>query len=146
MRALTIRQPWAGAFFAEQCPKDIENRAQAFTYRGPVLIHAGQQLAGEPVAMQTVTRLTSVTPVFGGPRASAQWALGAVVGVADLVSIHAVDDCRGSCSPWALPARAHLRFENARLLARPVPAFGRLGLWSPSDDLLADVTRVGWAA
>jgi len=146
MRALTIRQPWAGAFFADSNAKDIENRAQATSYRGPVLIHAGQTLASEPTAFSTVERLIGRVPAIGAPRSGAQWALGAVIGVADLVSIHPVEECRRSCSPWALTARAHLRFENARLLARPLPTPGKLGLWTPDTDLVAEVKRVGWAS
>jgi hypothetical protein len=143
MRALTIRQPWVGAFFADANPKDIENRSFATEYRGPVLLQAGQLLAEDPTAMSTVERLIGKVPWLGAHSSGTQWAMGAVVGVADLVSIHRVDDCRGGCSPWALPARAHWRFENARLLNRPVQANGKLGLWTPDEDLIAAVRRAG---
>jgi hypothetical protein len=38
MKALTVQQPWAWAIFHG---KDIENRTQLWTYRGPLAIHAG---------------------------------------------------------------------------------------------------------
>lgn len=145
MRALTIRQPWAGSFFAGVNPKDVENRSFATEYRGPVLVHAGQSLALEATAFSTVSRLIGFEPQIGGPRAGAQWALGAVVGVAELVSIHSVESCQGSCSPWALPARAHWVFASPRLLARPVQAHGKLGIWTPDDELVDAVARVGVA-
>jgi hypothetical protein len=146
VRALTIRQPWAGSFFAERNPKNVENRPFASQYRGPVMIHAGQRLASEPTAMSTVTRLLGGEPQIGAPRGGVQWALGQVIGVAELVSIHPVEECGGKCSPWALPARAHWCFAKARLLRRPVPAFGKLGLWTPDDELVAEVRRVGFSA
>lgn len=37
MKALTVQQPWATAIFRG---KDIENRTQLWTYRGPLAIHA----------------------------------------------------------------------------------------------------------
>ncbi|WGL50666.1 hypothetical protein P5P86_11895 [Nocardioides sp. BP30] len=144
MRALTIRQPWAGAFFADSNAKDVENRSSATPYRGPFLIHSGQQVAIEATALSTVRQLLGYEPPVGVPRAGAQWALGAVIGVAELVEIHSVEQCRRSCSPWALPARAHWRFANARVLVRPVPAAGKLGPWVPSADLLAEVKRIGF--
>lgn len=146
MRALTIRQPWVGAFFADSNPKDIENRSFATEYRGPVLLQAGQQLADDSTAMSTVERLIGRVPWLGAHSSGTQWAMGAVIGVADLVSIHRVDDCRGGCSPWALPSRAHWRFENPRLLARPVLAAGKLGLWTPDAELVEAVQRVGLVA
>lgn len=38
MKALTVQQPWAWAIFHG---KDIENRTQLWSYRGPLAIHAG---------------------------------------------------------------------------------------------------------
>jgi hypothetical protein len=146
MKALTIRQPWAGAFFAESNPKDIENRGFATEHRGTLLIHAGSLLAAEPTAESTVKQLIGHVPWLGAHSSGVQWAMGAVVGAVDLVSIHRVDDCRGSCSPWALPARAHWRVENPRLLRRPVQALGKLGLWTPDEDLVEAVRRVGFAS
>lgn len=39
MKALTVQQPWAWAIV--HGGKDIENRTQAWSYRGPLAIHAG---------------------------------------------------------------------------------------------------------
>ena len=39
--ALSVRQPWAWAIVNGF--KDVENRSWATAYRGPLLLHAGQQ-------------------------------------------------------------------------------------------------------
>jgi len=139
VRALTIRQPWAGAIFHG---KDVENRP--FSYRGILLVHAGQQLA-DATAFSTLPRLGVEIPVLGSPLTPAEWALGAVVGVVEVVSSHRSRQCVPPCSPWAMANGFHLRLANARLLRKPVPAYGKQGLWAPSDELLGDVRKqVSW--
>jgi hypothetical protein len=143
MRALTIRQPWAGAFFADRLPKDIENRSFATTYRGTLLIHAGAQLAAEPTVQGIVEQRIGKVPWLGAHSSGVAWQMGAIIGAVDLVSIHPIEECGGLCSSWALPARAHWRVANPRLLRRPVQALGKLGLWTPDEDLAEAVQRVG---
>jgi len=140
MKALTVRQPWAGAIFAQADSKDVENRKTAWTYRGPLAIHAGQQLA-DRIAFTDVTLRLGRPPQIGSPKAPTEWALGAVIGLVDLVDIHPSRSCRCSCSPWAMPYHQHLRLENPRVLRRPVPAYGRQGLWNPGDELRAEIER-----
>lgn len=141
MRAITIRQPWAGAIFADAQPKDVENRASGTEYRGPLLIHAGQHLA-DGDAFTDIDRITGTpVPVLGAPLAPPQWAVGSVIGVVDLVSVHLSAECNGNCSPWALPYRKHLRLARPRRLKRPVPANGKLGVWTPDADLIDAVRR-----
>lgn len=48
MKALSIRQPWAGLIVAGI--KDIENRSRRTTHRGPLLIHASQRRARRTLA------------------------------------------------------------------------------------------------
>lgn len=136
MRMLTLRQPYAGAVFHG---KDVENRPGAFTYRGLLGIHAGQLLAA-PDAFSEVEAMAGVTiPGLGSPAVSTEWAMGAVIGVVTLVDAHRWADCRGSCSPWAQPGKAHHRLEDPRVLARPVSAYGKQGLWAPDAALLAEI-------
>ena len=127
IRILTVRQPWAWAIC--RAGKNVENRSRniAGAYRGPVLIHAGQQ----------VDRFAFSHRMFNDVEgATIGWSpLGVILGVVDLVDIHHVGDCAGgesdgSCSPWAEMATDvwHLRLENPRLLTRPVPWKGKLGL------------------
>lgn len=136
MRALTIRQPWAGAVLA--FGKDVENRKQLWSYRGPLLVHSAHRLA-DADAFTDVERLAGrEVPVLGTPRAGVAWEVGAIVGLVDLVSTHRA--CTGDrCSPWAQPGHVHLRLSNPRTLTRPVPCNGRLGLWEPERRVMDEV-------
>lgn len=105
MKALTVQQPWAWAII--HGGKDVENRTQAWGYRGPLAIHAGARWsdrgARSPLvaaaylnaleqggwravdrdgAIENITRL-------GIPRDRIQpdW-FGAIIGVVDLVDVH----------------------------------------------------------
>jgi hypothetical protein len=156
MRALTVQQPWAWAIV--HGGKDVENRTQAWGYRGPLAIHAGARISERglqsPLVQEAAQRVDSERPVvlpFNGKvwrHDSLQ--LGAVIGVVDLVDVHTADWCwepEGHCSPWAESSYVehggdvrdrivHLVLENPRPLATPIPARGRLGLWTPDAELL----------
>lgn len=108
-RVLTIRQPWASAII--YAGKDVENRSWTTSYRGRVYIHAGMRLDPEDV-------LPDGVPV---PR-------GAIIGHVELVNI--VTD---SASRWAEPGQYHWLLAIPVALTSPVPARGRLGLWSPDE-------------
>ncbi|WP_374192891.1 hypothetical protein [Nocardioides sp. SYSU D00065] len=76
----------------------------------------------------------------------------AIIGVVDLVDVHPSDECEqlGAgelCSPWAEASYrehsgrsrnrvVHLALEHPRPLEVPIPAKGRLGLWTPDAELL----------
>jgi hypothetical protein len=140
MRALSIRQPWAGAVALGWKP--VENRTRAIHYRGDLLIHAAGQLATDfSDAVELIESITGQEiPVLGRPNESPAWAMGAIIGVAQLRVAH--QGCSASCSPWAQQGQVHHFLSNARLLRRPVPARGRLGLWVPDADVLAQVREV----
>ena len=108
MRALSIRQPWAHAIF--HLRKRVENRSWPTQYRGKLAIHVSKRIdfAGcESLGLDPETLPT-----------------GCVVGIVDLV------DCvRGYRSRWAKRGKWHWVLRNPRLLARPIPAIGRLGLF-----------------
>lgn len=114
MRALVVRQPWAGRIASGR--KTIELRSWSTKYRGPVIIVAGSRKWGK------------LDPE--GP-------LGVVVCVVDLVDVRpatTADEAAANGAPpdgwfaWVL--------ENPRAL--PItPAKGRLGLYHPEPALLA---------
>jgi hypothetical protein len=96
MRALTVQQPWAWAIV--HGGKDVENRTQAWSYRGPLAIHAGARWSedggrsglvwdalreryGWPTG--PVTARDDRRPGFDVIRP-----LGAIIGVVDLVDVH----------------------------------------------------------
>ncbi len=153
MRALTVQQPWAWAIFHG---KDVENRTQAWGYRGPLAIHAGQRWSDRGGRSRLVLQHEDY--------ADAEMHKGAIIGVVDLVDVHVsargrevtsrarhghgleshrLPDC--CSSPWGEFAEGptkpvvHLELANPRPLATPIPAKGRLGLWTPDADLLAQI-------
>lgn len=156
MRVLTVRQPWAWAIV--HGGKDVENRTQAWSYRGPLAIHAGARLSerGCMIVPELLaeTRGCQVAEYLGE-----ELVYGAVIGVVDLVDVHTaivygtrdsvaeLDCCE---SPWAETGYTehggrqrrdivHLELANPRPLATPIPAKGRLGLWTPDADILAHI-------
>jgi hypothetical protein len=159
MRALTVRQPWAWAII--HGGKNVENRTRnlAGTYRGPVAIHAG--LVEDEAAYDD----EMIKDALG--RYDDSWLLeeqigraGSFIGVVDLVDAHRCSALNVTreilcCqSPWAqqpyderhggrrVPDLWHLELANRRPLATPIPARGRLGLWTPAFDVLEQLQAV----
>lgn len=131
MKALTVRQPYAGAILDRG--KNVENRKQLWSYRGPLLIHSAHRLA-DATAFTEVEHIThTVVPTLGIPRAGVAWEVGAIIGAVDLVGAHRSTDCSNGCSPWAHDGHVHLELARPRILTRPVPCNGQLGLWTPDD-------------
>jgi hypothetical protein len=140
MRALTVQQPWAWAIV--HGGKVVENRTQAWGYRGPLAIHAG-------LARFVQNNLASATHrAAHGSDVPTEIKFGAIIGVADLVDVHVSwQDNDGPCcdSLWAQfavgPTKpvVHLALESPRPLRSPIPAKGRLGLWTPDADLDAAI-------
>ena len=143
MRALTVRQPWAWAIIYSG--KDVENRSRTIAgdYRGPVAIHAGLTDDTTPLASWATWAwrdwwAESGTP--GGQR-------GHIIGVVDLVDVHHHTSCPTNhpdalwplCSRWAHHEGYHLVLANPRPLVAPIPAKGRLGLWTPTPELVEQI-------
>ena len=156
MRALTVRQPWAWAIV--HGGKDVENRTRnlAGGYRGPVAIHTSltwsEQGATDPLVIDACRQAPSA-PM------NPDWVFGAFVGVVDLLDVHRCSALNVTreilccSSPWAqqpyderhggrrVPDLWHLELANPRPLAVPIPARGRLGLWTPDPDVLEQLQR-----
>ncbi|GHC36823.1 MULTISPECIES: ASCH domain-containing protein [Streptomyces rochei group] len=124
MRALTIRQPWAGAIAHQN--KRVENRSWKLPTKhhgSRILIHAGTQLDRD-------------AEVYGPHLGD----YGAVVAVATITGCHWSDDGT-CCGPWGFERSYHWTLTDVTALADPVPAKGALGFWAPSDEVLAAVQR-----
>jgi len=122
MKALTIRQPWAGAI-AHQT-KRVENRSWKLPAKregARILIHAGAQLDRD-------------AQVYG-PHLGVY---GAVVAVATVTGCHfsVAGTC---CGPWGFERAYHWTLADVVALAEPVPAKGALNFWTPQPDVLAAV-------
>jgi len=125
VRALTVRQPHAACI--AYAGKTIENRVQRWSYRGPVLIHAGA----------TIDRAARKHPPMAAVIRGLQLEQRAVIAVARIVDCHADD---GECTPWSLPGHNHYVLKDVTALPLPVPyERGQLGLWLPPAELVARV-------
>lgn len=141
MKALTVQQPWTWAIL--HGGKDVENRPQAWSYRGPLAIHAGLAYASGAMQWPAFVRAQRAAGGTG-------WMPhGAFIGVVDLVDVHR--ESPTCCeSPWGehdqkLGGLVHLELANPRPLLKPIRCKVRLRLWTPPSDVLeqlhATVTR-----
>lgn len=168
MKALTVKQPWAGCI--AHLDKRVENRSRRFPpalIGTQIAIHAG--LAVDD-AIFSVPDGDKWATLFDGaaewdawrfwylgrkPRDVANWppklALGAIVAVATVTGSHFRgwdDECGDPagysagviCSPWAMPDQWHWEIADVRPLAHPVPAKGALGLWTVPEDIKSATT------
>lgn len=157
MYAISIRQPWLWAIC--RGGKNVENRAnrrgvdRAVAQFRPavghqVLLHASSRWEGEE-AFRVVRHLSPIDPGHpGGPRSDTAWfGDSGFVAIARVTGVHGSDACYDPlsgrlCSPWAEENAAHLQLEDVRVLCRPVPYKGSLGLFSVTDaTVLAQVRR-----
>jgi hypothetical protein len=123
MKALTVRQPWAGAIAHQQ--KTVENRSWRLPakYEGArILIHAGAQPDRD-------------AQVYGEHLDVYR----AVVAVVTITGCHfsVAGTC---CGPWGFERVYHWTLADVIALPEPVPvARGALNFWTPSDDVLTAV-------
>jgi len=135
-RALTVRQPWAGAIFWPVGRKAVENRSWGTGYRGTLAIHAG------------LTIDEAGLDVCGPLTADADRDRGHVIGLVELVDVHdaATEHCgptEWGCvvDPWAFwptePGQriVHWMLEQPRRLVTPIKTRGRVGLTEPGPSL-----------
>jgi hypothetical protein len=120
MKVLSIRQPWA--WLIVNGHKPIENRTWNTTYRGPLLIHAALRITPEErAAWEKYSRL-------GIP---SQLDVSGIVG-----SVELIDVVREHDSPWFTGPYGWLLVKPLTL---PYYAMaGRLGLFEPPEDILAE--------
>ncbi len=131
VKALTLRPPWAWAVI--YAGKDVENRRWWTSYRGPLLIHAGK--SAEPGGSESVLWTMADPGAFGQPRGAFE-ARGAIIGFVFLADV-----LTDSPSRWAQTGCYHWVLEFPSPIDSPVPARGRLGLWTPPDVAVEKVTQ-----
>lgn len=113
MRALSIRQPWAGLIV--DGIKDVENRSRPTRVRGRIYVHASLRPDLGPEVLRLMLS-----------RHQTQY--GAIIGTVDII------DCvRNANSPWALPRMWHWVLADARPLRRPIPFMGQQRFFDVPD-------------
>lgn len=123
MKALVVWRGWAGLVAAGHKPD--ENRGWRTSYRGPLLIVAGQRWDPQAVDF-AAERGVTISPA---PDDHPTGAL-AVVDLTGMCSA-AVDGSPCGCSTWACTGLHHWRLANSRQLARPIPVRGMPGMFTP---------------
>ena len=114
-RAISIRQPWAYAIL--HLGKNVENRPWRTHFRGPILIQAGLRIERDEA------HKLKLDP--------ARLPTGVIVG-----SVEIVDCIRNSKSKWANRGQWHWILKNPRVLAKPIPFKGALGVMRVPNRLL----------
>ena len=117
MKALSLRQPWASLIANGR--KTIETRTWRTHYRGPLAIHA------------------SARPYDDLPT-------GGIIAVAWLYDCRLMEDADEEQACIALYDRAYAWLLTNVKPMPLIPCKGRLGLWTPSDDIerIAELTQV----
>jgi hypothetical protein len=121
LKCLSVRQPWASAILLGL--KAEEYRSRPTRHRGPLLIHAG---------LKPCDREASLAFLAAHPEvAAAMPPLGHALGLADVVG----------CEPHPEYGFAW-RLARPRLLVRPVPVKGQVGLFAVEiDDAILPAPR-----
>ncbi|MAA99622.1 MAG: hypothetical protein CMN87_00020 [Stappia sp.] len=138
MKALSIRQPWAWAIVTGLKP--VENRTWSTSFRGPVLIHAGQTVERDEIdgMLSLCARQSGASLALLRNAYDQQAATGAIVGavtITDCVPNHA--------SPWFHGPVGFVLERPARAL-KPVRCPGRLSFFNVTDDVLAGLDIPGY--
>ncbi len=103
--------------------KDIENRSWTTTYRGPIVIQASSNK----------TVVNDVARSARKPLPQPPFTYSALIGVVDVLDIVPLSDELES-NPWAWGTYCW-RIENARHFVEPIPAKGKLNLFTLSPEL-----------
>lgn len=140
--ALSVRQPWAGLLMGGW--KGCENRTWNTSYRGPLIIHAGQIF--EEWGLWRAYDLGVPDDALAALAKPARGYLGLV----ELTDTHPAQDCLDRCGGWGEPGDGvfHWVVRAPRLFAEPVPGRGWLGLYrkdipDAAYAAAADATGVG---
>ncbi len=118
LKAISVSQPWA--WLIANGYKDLETRTRATEYRGPVLIHANQNMD----SMKFTVRDTLIGK-FGIKDLAEEYDTGGIIGVVDIV------DCvKTSKSPWHKKGTWSYVFANPRVLPY-LECKGSAGFFTP---------------
>lgn len=142
MKALTVRQPYAGAI--ARGLKPVENRTWQLPakYEGArVLIHAAASTYAA-VGRLRVIEITGSEPDDLWPDTR-----GAILAVVTITGCH-FSVAGACCGPWGFERSYHWTLTDVTALPEPVPAKGRLGFWTPDEAIvnaaLRQDTGVAW--
>ena len=131
LKVLSVRQPWATAIL--HMGKDVENRVWKTQYRGELYIHASLYKP-KPKDFEALAQILGTS----AQKARNKFYLcgssdyyGYIIGKVYLDNI--IND---SQSIWGVSTQYHWLISSPEVLDNPIPAKGKLGIWSfPSYQL-----------
>ena len=138
MKALTVCQPYASAFFmAEAFRKRVENRNWPTRYRGPLLIHAGK--SKEYMDGFDPDDEDDFDPLFL-PLKGQNLPFGAIIGMVEMIDCLMLADymAKYGPDPWANGHWCHV-YAAPELLSQPIPYRGQLGIFNVPDQIFKRV-------
>lgn len=115
VRMLTVQQPMAWAII--HAGKDVENSTKFRSYRGRLIIHAGQTVNPEYAAKLEALGVEIPPEALTG---------GHIVG-----SVTQTDCTRGATSRWASPGQFHNTLSDPVPASQRVTVRGQVGLVNP---------------
>lgn len=147
VKALSIRQPYAGLIMAGI--KNVENRSWITYYTGPLVIVATQK--PDPASQWDPLREKCKRLEVAFPEDLCQ-INGAILGIVDFNHIvytnvegHPETDHptleESQVADWWNPDMVGFILENPRVLPKPIPIKGRLGLYNLAPDILAEIEK-----
>ncbi|HVA07644.1 MAG TPA: hypothetical protein VNG12_12975 [Acidimicrobiales bacterium] len=113
MKAITVRQPWAGLIIDGL--KFVENRPKPTLYRGPLLIHAG-------------LRLDESQRASWAPRSRHTEEVGVLLGTVEMIECF-----EHYPSSWAVRGMSHWVLADPRPFRQPIPWRGQQGFFEVPD-------------
>jgi hypothetical protein len=121
MKALTVKNPWAGTILL--LGKDVENRTRKTNYRGRVLIHSSR--------MQDMGAYHGAFgKMFSNPDFRDKLCFGCIIG-----SVELFDCIPNAESKWAEPGLWHWRVRDPIVFEDPIAVKGNLGIWEYNGKL-----------
>lgn len=152
LKALSLTQPWSTLVVSGQ--KRVETRSWSTTWRGWLAIHASKGLPREAIELCFEEPFAGALKA-AGIRVPNDLPRGAIVGLARLRGCYQIGPSsvwppRGSELDGLLtdterefgnyePGRFAWVFGGVRVLKAPIPCRGALGLWTPPEDVLAQL-------
>lgn len=129
MKALTVKQPWAGLIVAGG--KDIENRTWRTSYRGRVLIHAAKTPVPYAEIRDYYPLPVARTALLYNSSNRALYPTSAIIG-----SVEIVDCVQNHPSEWAEKGVWNWVLANPIKFEKPIENVkGKLSLWEYCEDI-----------
>jgi len=137
MKAISIRQPWAGLIALGI--KDIEIRSWNTNYRGPILIHAAKKIDNDPAHLEKILQ------EIKGDHHTLFRLAGYIIAKADLYACFPYEACDfannlfrhfNHYSWWAKRGTYGIALANIEQLGHIIEYRGQLGIFNVPDDIL----------